>query len=497
MIRSYQLAYYENEDEDLNEQSSDQGGPVQTSAPSSMISGQGAAASGNTPQQTASNSPDKGSNFVGIHDYINANKNQADKLGNQVSGVIQNSADQAKGSINQLNQAADDQIKSTGMLNDDLSNKIANNPESLTQDERNTAKNTSKAQYSGPKDVTGFGDLYNNAQKNVNTAQSNINNSGTEQGRMGLISQVNNKPRTQGMNVFDNTLLQAGGGREKIAQAATANKGIGQEFDTAKQNIQNKIGRADDSTTTNIDESAGAIGETNKAQADAYSKIQNSLNNWKAGFQPKVKQAQDDLVAQQNRVSEDIQDISKLDPETLSLMGLNAGDRIYDLNLNDYLNSVSPSDINSSNIASAEDYARYAALADLAGEKDLYLNPQEIDKAGTAPKFSVNSDKLKLDTIKKQQDYQEAYRTELVPDMGPTIGMSGIAATPQNVEKYLMQMLQNIKNAAATDNTDLYNRTKDMYDYTQEKLDNWKRSKNAHKVVNPYKGMDVLPGMIT
>lgn len=406
------MAFYDEDDED-NLNQDEEGGGVATSGQSSLITGGDAGAAAGS-----ANAPDKSSNFVGLNQYLNANKPQAAKLGDQAAGVINNSANEAKNSVNSLNQAASEQIKPTQSLGSSIFDKLNQGAENLSQDEKSQLKSTAGAQYTGPKTVADFGDTYSNAQKATKTAAQNIDDSGTEQGRMNLITQVNNKPRTQGMNVFDNALLQAGGGREKIDQAAKANQDVKGSLDIATANIQNQIGRADDPNTPQ-DESAGAIGQTNKAKNEAYTNIQNALNNWKSSFTPKVTQAQNDLIGLQNRVQSDLQDNQyNLDQETLNLFGLNEGQQIFDTNLNEYLQGASPSDINASNVASTQDYARYAALADLAGEQDLMLKPEDAQKSGKLPSISVDKDRLMKSISDKNNKYQNEFNSLPVADFG-------------------------------------------------------------------------------
>lgn len=399
------MAFYRDpmkEQEDENES-----GVESTSPGSAMISGQ----NGATGAQKAGGSQDRSSSFAGIHQYLEANKNQGAKLGDQTAGIINQSAQDARTRVGELQSEADRVIKPVQALSDDVKSKIAGSAESLSAQERQQVKNTASARYTGPANETGFGDIYTNAQKATQKATENINNADTEQGRMNLVTQINSRPRTSGMNVFDNALLQAGGGREKIAQAANQNQGVKSALDQTSQAIRNRIGRADDLNTKDIDESSGVIGATDKAQADAYKSVQDALNVWKQGFQPKVGQAQQSLIDQQNRVARDLGDNPfGLDQETLDLFGLSEGQRVFDADLATYLKSVNPGDINAANVATAEDYARYSALADLAGERDLMLRPEDAAKAGTAPRFGVDQERLQKDLAAKQAAFDDLAR---------------------------------------------------------------------------------------
>lgn len=429
------MAFYS---DNMDEDELNPNGQPQTGPQSGMLGTGGgmAPSAAGAPKPLA---PDRSSNFVGIKQYIDANKKQAGKLGDQTAGVIGQSAQGARDAVSSLNQEAQNTIKPVSQLSGDVSNKLSNAAETLSSDERKTIKDTASAQYKGPQNAMGLSG-YQAAADKTNKAVQNLNAANTEEGRMGLISQVNAKPRTQGMNVFDNALLQAGGGRERLQQAISANQDVKGGLDAASQAIQSQIGRADDPNTPDVDESSGAIGETNKAQADAYGKIQSALSNWTQGFQPKVGQAQQDLVDWQNKVSADISDDQyNLAGDVLSATGLKAGDRLFGLNLSDYLNSLNASNITAANVASAEDYARYGALADLAGVANPILDQANVSQAGTAPKREnlINSTKLLADREAAEQAFNDLAQTTSLA------GSSYLYETPVRFSQLVDDYLQN------------------------------------------------------
>lgn len=224
------------------------------------------------------------------------------------------------------------------------------------------------------------------------------------------------------------------------AQASAANQDVMGAMDASTEAIRNQIGRVDDPNTPDVDESSGAMGLTPKIQADAYKQIQDAMSAWKSGFTPKVSQAQNDLVDFQNRVTSDLGDNPfGLDQETMDLLGLSQGQRIYGLNLNDYLTQASPSDINAGNVASAEDYARYAALADLSGEQDLLLNPENVSQAGTYKKTSADTAKLAQDRAAAEAAFNtaaQAARERATVSRNSEFGSGNIFAD-QSISDYL------------------------------------------------------------
>lgn len=493
------MAFYKDEEEEGQDPASQQGGVSLGGETATLSPGAGGGGQGPMGPQGAAGAPDKSGNFVGITKYLNANKPQAAKLGDQAAGVIDTSANQARDSVNTLNQEADEKIKGTGSLGADILGRIKTGAETLSDQERDVAKKTAAAQYTGPKAVTDLSN-YQGAQKATQTATQNIQNSGTEEGRMGLISQINSKPRTQGMNVFDNALLQAGGGREKLSQAAERNKDVPQALDLASQNAQTKIGRADDPTTPE-NEAAGAIGQTAASKDEAYKTIQDSLAAWKQGFQPKVTDAQNRIAQQRASLVGDVGDNQlDLDQETLDLLGIRAGQGIYDLKLADYLGNTSPSDITAEGVAGDEDFARDAALSDLAGQAGL-LDQSKRGEAGKAPTLAADKERLRSDLTGKEQAYQQAYTgarggsvttNSVLGAMGldpaNPLGAQLFNATPQEIEQVWIPKFAN--------GSDGYLRSKAPL--LEQALAKWKGDNFSGNVVNLVesgkRGTGVKPG---
>lgn len=392
------MAFYdESEEEQLDPEA--QAGGVQTSSPSGVVSG--GTPGGATPDAKAPGAPDKSGNFVGIKQYLDANKPQAAKLGDQASGVIDNSADQARTDITNLKQSFDQKVGTPSALDPEMLASIGQ-AEKLSSEQRGTLGSALKGSYGGPKDLMDgpVADQYTQANKSIEKARSNIAGSGTEEGRVNIISQINDKPRTTGITQFDNTLLSAGGGRQKLAQAAEKNKDL-------KDDV---LGSANQEAKAKADQARATI-EANKAQ------VGSALNQAKSGFQKSIDQKLQDAIAkalQGNiRVTQDLADL-ELEQETLDLFGLDRGDRTWGLDLNQYLKQGDPNSLNEKNIASAEDYARAQALAEIAGAPiEGFDNPALAGTGKAGP--SVDVDRLRADLGGREEAYNTRYRTE-TPD---------------------------------------------------------------------------------
>lgn len=357
------MAYYNEENE--NEDQQDPGQPAQLGAQSATISSSSGAPQGATPQG-ATKSPDRSNAFVGIKDYINANKTQAGKLGDQAANVINQSAQNARGSVNELENTFNQKAGQAVQADQNALGKL-NQAETLNDNERQSLKNQFNAQYQGPSSLTDLNDQYASAQQKLNTAKQNVQGASTEEGRKGLISQVNSRPRTAGMDNFDNVLLSAGGGREKVEQAAQANKDVtgdvlGEKNASAQQRA-NEI----------------------KAQTDAtrqttQTAVQQAQAAQQAAIEQRLKDFQNQLIQKNNAIATDLGDQNSLDQATMDALGLSEGQRLYNLDLNNYFTQLDPTAVTREGVANQEDLLRAQALADIAGT-DSFLGSEGIGSA--------------------------------------------------------------------------------------------------------------------
>lgn len=367
-------------------------GPAQTSAQSSVLSG-----GQQTQAPTQANTPDKPGNFVGIKTYLDANKKQAGTLGNQIGGVIQNSANQARQGVQNLNNQFNQKAGSAVGIDQDAL-KATEGTGALSDAQKQTLKNQLGAQYGGPGSLQEL-DEYGNVNKNIETAAQNLKGAGTEEGRKSLIGQVNNKARTAGMTNFDSALVQSGAGRQNIANAVNANKDamtldqkLAQDNAAAQQKAQEIA--AQDEATRNA--TSGAI-NTN------FAKLYDALGI-------KQKSAQD-------KQQKDLDDLKKAlmanDPKTANaqLLGLDPGTSIYDINLGDYAGNVTPGDVDISlaDVAGDDEAAKLNALNELVNQSNFNLGTKE----GTAGVQFGGAKDLKDRISQAQKDYAQTAKSGL------------------------------------------------------------------------------------
>jgi len=387
------MAFVANQDDELKKQDEQSGqAPVQTSPNSGLIGTTATSGQNGTTGANNTSAPDNPGNFAGINQYLNANKNQASKLGDQAAGVINNSAQNARDSVNTLNTSFNQAAGSPINYDQNVVDKIGQGAEKLNDQEKQQVKNQYNAQYTGPMDLTDstLSTQYTDAQNKLNQAKSNVQGSGTEQGRNQLITQINSAPRTQGITNFDNILLQSGTGRQKLANAAQSNQDVtGDVLGNANTQAAN---------TAQANKTAADTARTNTQTA-----VGNAESAFEGQFNPndpnsKLAQAISQALKSNNTVTNDLGDNPySLDAQTLANFGLTAGQNSFGLNPTDYFTPSQIDKINAADVASTDDYARSAALADLAGGTG-FLDPANASQAGTYGQYAGNIDKNKLAT---------------------------------------------------------------------------------------------------
>jgi len=400
------MAYYnQEEDENLNPDQQQAGG-VQTAPQAAMAQpgAPGAAAGGGAGAKT----PDNPGNFVGIKSYLDANKNQASKLGDQASGVINQSAQGARDSVSGLQNTFTQAAGSPVAYDPSINQKIGQGAEKLSEQEKQQAKNQYNAQYSGPMDLMdqNLSGQYTEAQKKLNAAKTNVESSGTEQGRKNLITQVNDKPRTAGVTNFDNILLQSGSGRDKLAQASQANKDVTGDV----------LGQANTQ--------AAQLAQANKAAADkARTETQNAVSGAQSEFSkqfdpndPNSRLAQaisKALLANQDVANDVYDDPYGLTKNNLDLFGLAPGQLSYGANIADYFKQADPTKITAETLATPEEFARAQALAELADGTSL-LDQNKIGESGTSDQYLGKIDKegLLADIGKRASNFQDVWNKQ-------------------------------------------------------------------------------------
>jgi hypothetical protein len=408
------MAFY---DEEQDEEGQGGQGPQATGAQSSVISSGGgeAVGSGGKPEP-----------FVGISQYINANKPQSEKLANQVAAKVNEKAsavDSALGSAqSSFNQAADSQ-KVSG--DEGLFNAVKTNATSVTSDPSKKSQFDAlrNASYTGPQKLEDLdsGNAWGGIQSALQKAKQAKAATGTEEGRMGLIKEVSNNPRqSQGGLVFDNLLLQSN------PNSASKLQGAGSSLNDIDQRLAAANTSAAAKSKEIADNNAAVRGQARGAAQTGYQNFTSDLA---------AREAAKD--AEQQTAFENAQkaiDYRNVPDDLLQSLGLKSGQSIYNANLQDFLKRNDTA--NAKTLATDDDYAKQSALMSLMG-----------DEAVSNPLLNETTDKALMGQVGTGYDYDapglnekiNSDRSRLTND-AKLLANFGFSDPGGNIDKWISDM---------------------------------------------------------
>lgn len=332
------------------------------------------------------NQKPKGTGFVNLQQYLNANKDN--KLAGTIGQGIQSTVDTAKQGLNEADQNfqqdANSKLLSTdentaarsGILNRATSGNV------LTDEEKNKFTSLREGSYGGPEGLTDIGKLQNQAEDAEGLGKA----MNTQGGRFGLLQRYLGKPQySSGEQRFDELLLGQGD-KTALNSARRSTYGL-------KDAVSNRGNAATEvaKTIANKNKSFGA--ETQGQLEGANQSIYNPLNAR--------------VDAEKSRIQGDINTVKgneNISPELAEKLGLPLGTKIYNLDLGNYFSNVQ--DPNAAGMASAQERAAASALATLGGQgakPTIDVNAAAYDPAN-AYKFDANRAKQDAYTRGKSLD---------------------------------------------------------------------------------------------
>jgi len=407
------MAFYLDEEE--KEQGSGQGFTPGGQS-SDLGSGGGTGVGGASGQP--SNKPDNPGNFVGLKTYLDANKSQSQKLGDNVSGQVSGSINNAQTGINNLNSQFDQSAKS-GLINDfdnagTQAQNISNNASTGTK--QNLPKQAdvtrfgeiANAQYKGPRGVEEL-EGYDPVLQSISEAQKLSGLAGTEEGKIGLVKNAANPQSkySEGQAKLDSYLLGGDENKQKLESARSGFQNINPLFDTTKTNAKTQASLYDKQTNDLKNNARNLLKNTSMAKATS---VQSGLDATK-------KQIDKDNQTARN-LKKALYDPSdgasmELTPEMMSMLGVTENQRLYGaLNNADYVGAENVYDANRS--ISVDDQARMAALAGLSGTfGGGFSNPYTMGEfAGTQKSdlpYAGTKDKLQSEIKRREGIYNKAH----------------------------------------------------------------------------------------
>lgn len=389
--------------------------------------------------------------YSNIQSYLDANKTQADGMGQRIAGDISNKAEDASKKIQSFESSAP-KVQAYDP------NAAIQKATALSDDERLQYQQTKKTGgYTGP-DSLEKAQGYQETMQAGQTAIQNVKDAGSETGQQQLLKQTYARPKyTAGENRLDQVLLQ---------NSAGSRAGL--------ENVRNKYSGLENMLSGATTKVGGAI---NDAKTQALSNKQSILSAEQAArkaivdpLELRAKEANDKNPALIDRIINDASD-ETLSEETLAMLGLTEGEDIFSLDLKNYVNP-DRTQVGIDNVATAEERQKYAALAQLF--EDPTMNQISSDGKSIAP-VKFNKEQFAKDKTAKQAEYQNAYKTAAgsvyIMGNGGTEKWA-IPQTPEQIESQIIPDLQaKIDRAPTAPVADEFRR--DMKAY-QEALDRWK-----------------------
>lgn len=433
---------------------------VQTSSPSGTLTGAGGGA------ETPAGGPKPGGSFQGITSYLARNKPAAQRLGDQVGGLVRGKGDTARNTLQTQQGAFNDLVGSKEVRQDaGLQNQILSDPTALSKNTADAArvKSMRDAEYTGPRSFEET-DFYKPVSEAYGEARRTGDLTNTTGGRMELIANVA-KPGsriTKGRLTLDEALLSGDtGARETVSGARDSLGDLNSRLQAASQASQSRATDALNTTNATRDAVRGALGTS---RTNWQNDLEGRLQGARTEAANRTAAAQNALKAANTKYWENSK---KVDPEyagqaekffggrraivegqdtfsdqTLSDLGIDRGivnellnkqdtrtsgymkdfgRGITDLqeravygsygnelgDLSRFMSAQSPdAQLYRENVASTGDFDRLAALNDLSGESSTYLDPTRLAEAGT-----YNTDLVDFDTEGLSKAWQGALGT--------------------------------------------------------------------------------------
>jgi hypothetical protein len=312
------------------------------------ISGVSTGVDFNVPSGKGKTSPQRSGQYQNIQQYLSANQPQAGEMAGKVAGVVEKQAIEAEKAGQTL---AAEAPKVGEFKPEEVLGQVSSGQTPTTTKEQYTQQRMTGG-YTGPQDITGLG-AYGEAQTKGETAKQTVQSAQTEAGQKNLLQQAYGRPGyggTSGQNTLDQALFaQSTGGREAISQ-------LGQKY----SNLANVLGGYQTQAAEQLKASQEQAARNRAAFAPAE---QAARASFLSPIEQRAAEANKQLEYQ--AAAEDLQDL-RLDPQTMAMLGLSEGQRVYGANLGSFIGAPT-AQANVQNIATEQERQRFNDLMNFIG----------------------------------------------------------------------------------------------------------------------------------
>lgn len=343
-------------------------------------------------EQPSDNPGTSSGSYTNLQKYIEANKGR--DFGGQVAQSIDQNTSEG---LKQLGER-ESQFKSsvdqgvTSGLSDDLKGKIQASPESLSDEDRNTAYGVRGAQYKGPEPDAFLGgaddsDPYAQLRKYFGGIEEKAKATQSTGSSKTLLKKMYSRPTyTEGEVALDSYLL--GGQRAPVEAAHGRATDALNQYEQKKTDLGGYVQSAKDKTKDAKSQYRQLLGldtETGSAIPFEQGKGQQGL----------IQKELDSLYGKAAARKAEQEAVTK-DP--YAHLGIERNDLGIDPSR--YYKGLK--DINYQNVATPEDLARLKALTDLAGVDQNYLDPSQVGTLDTEPLIDFDKDAYYRDVLDRE-----------------------------------------------------------------------------------------------
>jgi hypothetical protein len=377
-------------DEDEEEQQLPIGEPTTKTEGGALV---GTEQASGVPPTTLSPQKSGLSGFTDIQAYLQANKPQTESVATRLAGRLGEEATATREKIKQAESLIGEQVGAGKTSKDEaLLARAIETPTEVVKSPEELAKITAMrtAAYKGPATVEEL-TPYEEARQAVGESERRAGLTETKEGRKELLYGLAKSP-TRGQMTLDELLLSQDPKAREILSGGSA------QFGDLK-------GYLESVRTAGAGSISGAQAETEKTRQDVSTSLQDAITKAKANLEERVGTARGTAGARSTAALNSLT-TGDFSPEVMADLGITpeqaeklklaiteAQQYKAPLDLAKYSSQLSPeTEITAGKTATAEDYARSAALAQLSGLDRGYLTPGEEGMAGTAGMDMTNFD---------------------------------------------------------------------------------------------------------
>ena len=412
------MPFLSQDDEELKKQQ----GPQAISGQSTVL---------NAPQAAQKpGAPASSGQFKNLQTYLDANKEQAQQMGQQVVGSAEQSAQEAQQKQSQFQAAKPQDVQQQSA--ESLAQSYYENPNAKKED---YAALKSTGGYTGPKSYNEMAD-YQAAQAATKKASEQVGQLQSQTGFEQAVAQQYERPQySQGAKRLDASLIRGEEQSKKAAEQAYQKWGNLQNLlDQSINPVQSQIEKNKQIAQANRELISGPQGAEQQYIENLYNPIAQRAEQLRTENQQRI-----------NNLQQDITDL-ELSPETLAAMGLKHGDVLYGTSLQNYLN-INPdaTTLTPGGVATEEERTKWSNLMNLIGGADDRIKPGTQQNLNP---YEFRSSEFQQARAENQRKYEDvAVNTPAANNLTIDVGSSGLGI-PSNLQNAMNTMnLEELANA--------------------------------------------------